>query len=278
MSLIQALWLGLVQGLTEFLPVSSSGHLAVVQALLGVQPGLAFDILLHLGTLVAVLVVYWSQVVRLVQAAVSLVWPASWPAEDRAGRQRNLRLLAGLIIGSVPAALAGLFLEKQVEGLFTELRVVGILFWVTALFLIMADLKARHAAVDEPERVPTPGQALVVGIGQALALPPGISRSGTTVFFALLAGLPREQAADFSFLLSIPVIAGAGVLSIPDLIRSGTGGATPWGTYLAGFGMAALAGYAAIRLLLSLIRRARLTVFSAYLFALGALILLGWLK
>lgn len=273
MSFWQAILLGVVQGLTEFLPVSSSGHLALTQAILGVTPGLAFDVLLHVATLAAVIAAYRADVVELLLAALSLVWPRAWRRSD-VERRENLRLIEALIIGSVPAAVAGLLFEKQVAGLFASPALVGLFLWTTALVLLAAERSARSRPAYRTSETPTFIQSLYVGLAQAVALFPGVSRSGMTVTAGLLSGLSRQGAARFSFLLSIPVILGAGLVQIPDFAHSLGAETGAWLNYLLGALSAALSGYAAIWLFVRLIVRGRFTPFIPYLAAVGMLALL----
>ncbi|MBE3577001.1 MAG: undecaprenyl-diphosphate phosphatase [Limnochordales bacterium] len=272
MSLWYAVLLGLVQGLTEFLPVSSSGHLALTQAVLGVTPGLAFDVLLHVATLVAVVVAYRQEVVKLARATASLVVPGTWKGEA-AERRQQLSLLLALLIGSIPAGLAGVLLEDEVELLLASPRTIGLYFWATSLFLLAADMVGRTRPVDRHAEIPTLGQSLLVGIAQAVAIFPGVSRSGSTITAGLVAGLSREGAARFSFLLSMPVIAGAGLLEAPEFVAAISSSRDMLVFYLAGAFCALLAGYIAIRLLIRQVTRGRLLPFAVYLFVLGALTL-----
>jgi len=273
MLLWQVIMLGLVQGLTEFLPVSSSGHLVLTQALFGVAPGLAFDVLLHVATLVAVVVAYRNEVLKLIQAAASLIWPGAWRGSS-AERRQALSLLLALLVGSVPAGLAGILLEEKVAAFFASPRTIGLYLWATALILLAAELVARSRPIDRNLETPTFGQSLFVGMAQAVALFPGVSRSGITVTAGLLAGLSREGAAKFSFLLSIPVIAGAGLLQLPDLVAAASSESSMLLSYLVGGLVAALSGYLAIRIFIQLIARARFAAFSLYLLVAGALTLL----
>ena len=263
--------LGLVQGLTEFLPVSSSGHLVLVQHLLGITtPQVLFDVVVHLGTLFAVVVAVWRDVVAVVRGV--LAWPSGLGRTPVDGaKAQDGRLAVWVALGTVPAALVGLFLADPVEALFGSVRVVGAALLVTAGLLVAAErAPAGSATLAEVG----PGRALVIGLAQAVAVVPGISRSGATISAGMMAGVEREAAARFSFLLSVPTIAGAGVL----VALKGAAGelASPGvGPLVVGFASAALAGYAAIRLLLATLRRGRLRWFAAYVAVVGALVLAG---
>ncbi len=281
MSLIQAIILGLVQGLTEFIPVSSSGHLVLVPWLLGwPEPGLAFDTVLHLGTLGAVLAVFWRDWLALATA-----WLASLRRRAAAGvgDAQGAVALGGsasgsaatsgsavawaLIIGTVPAVVLGLAAEDYFEALFSAPGRVAALLLLTALLLWACE---RWSGTARRLEAIGPAQALLIGLAQGLAIAPGISRSGATIAAGRFSGFSRADAARFSFLLATPVIAGAGGLQLVKLAASGTLGEA-FGPLLAGFLAAAISGYLVIRMLLSYLRRHSLLPFAAYCAAAGAL-------
>jgi len=245
------LW-GLVQGLTEFLPISSSGHLVFVPALLGrAGPDLPTSAMLHLGTLVALLVYFRGDVVDVLRFG-------------RSGR----RLLTLLLIGTIPAAVVGLALESTVARLEEEPRVVAVALLVTGVILLGTQLLRLGDRRTEDAR---PWDALVVGIAQATAILPGISRSGTTIAAGLGRGLNRAEAARFGFLLGIPAVAAAGALETLKVVREGAG--ITGGTLL-GMVVAGVAGYAAIAVLLRVLRRVGLLPFAVYCLFAGTLALL----
>lgn len=252
--IVEAVVLGLVQGLTEFLPVSSSGHLVVVPALAGWdKPSLSFDLLLHVGTLLAVVVYFRDDLARLVRGVFD---HGDEPDEIDDAR----RLLLCLVVGTLPAAVLGLAFKDAFEDLFEKPLWVCLFWVVTAAILAAGEWIHRRA----PGRQLTLRIALAVGAAQAMALTPGISRSGATIAAGIALGLPRTEAARFSFLLSVPAIAGAVVTAIPD-VTSGSldlGGAT-----LAGFTVAAVTGYVAVAGLLRLVRTRSLLPFALYLVA-----------
>ena len=271
---LQAALLGLVQGLTEFLPISSSGHLLVVPWLLGwtspLLNSLTFDVALHLGTLGAV-IVYFRHEWWALGRAVTTAAPHR-TAEIAA--QRRLAWL--LVLGSVPAGLAGLLMDEVVETLFRHpivvaamLVVVGVLMWIAELHYAPSE-RTRSALTALTVR-----DAVVVGLAQATALIPGVSRSGITIVAGLTTGLSREMAARFSFLLGAPVIAGAGLLKIGQLLGAGLD-AAQLAPFLAGMVMAFAVGYGAIALLLAYVRERPLHIFVIYRLALAALIGAGW--
>ncbi|HHT27459.1 MAG TPA: undecaprenyl-diphosphate phosphatase [Firmicutes bacterium] len=261
MSLFHAIILGFVQGVTEFLPVSSSGHLVLLQQLLQIEAAnLAFDVAVHVGTLVAVVVALWDDVVVLF---------------DGLQLRRTQRTLAGrrlirvILVGSIPAALVGLLLQDFIRGLFSSAYVTGIMLLVTGLLLYFAE-KMRKG--DITIRRVSYVDALFVGLGQALAILPGLSRSGTTISAGLARGIARSDAARFSFLLSIPAIVGAAILELPALFNSSGGIAIA--PLLAGMVTAAIAGYFAIVLLVRFVQRGNLRIFSYYTWVVGVLALL----
>jgi undecaprenyl-diphosphatase len=223
-----ALVLGAVQGLTEFLPVSSSAHLILIPWLLNWEdPGLAFDVALHLGTLLALLIYYWQTWIKLVGSLMT---------NDVASR----RLLFLLIIASVPGAIIGLLLEKQAETIFRSPPLIASTMAVLGMVLWLVDKLSRSQRKVSDF---TAADALLIGLSQALAIVPGVSRSGATITMARALGIERADAANFSFLMATPIIAGAGLLETRKLVAAGMHAAVLWG-FLASavFGVAAIAG------------------------------------
>jgi undecaprenyl-diphosphatase len=258
---LQALLLGIVQGLTEFLPVSSSGHLALAEAFLGVRGGgVAFAVLLHAGTLLAIVLVFPRGVRALVVGGLA------WLRVPRKPSPEAL-FAAKVALATVPGGIVGLSLESRIEAAFSNPAAVGALLFVTAGFLL-ASRRAAGAGRDVGWR-----DALVIGGAQALAILPGVSRSGATICTALLLGVARPRAAEFSFLASLPLILGSVVLELPDLREaSGNGGGAALGI---GFATSFLVGWAALRWLLSLVRSGRLHWFAPYCMAVGLAALLA---
>lgn len=247
--------LGLIQGLTEFLPVSSSGHLVVAQRLLGLDPpGVALEAVLHLATLVAVVGYFHRPLGRLARGLVS----------PRGGAER--RYFGFLALGTLPIALVGYLTRGLIEGAFTSPTTVGWMLLLTAGALGVAGWRARRAHREELR----PGDAFLVGLAQAVALLPGASRSGLTISAGILRGVSPQQAGRFSFLLALPALAGAGLLTLlqaPPALTPGEAG----GLVLAGL-VALASGLAAIHLLLRLLRR--LPWFALYCLVVGLLILM----
>lgn len=252
----QAVLLGLVQGLTEFLPVSSSGHLVVAQAAVGLTaPGVVVEVLLHVATLLAVVIVYRTRLVELVVGCVT-------------GRAAAWRMVGLLALASVPAAVVGLALQDFFERAFDSLLVVGIDFLVTGAILWSTRRVARRATLEEPGAA----AAGAIGVAQAVAILPGISRSGTTVATALWFRIRPERAAEFSFLMALPAIAGAAVLELRHLPTGGDGAG--WGPLALGFVVALASGVFAIRFLVALLRRGAFHRFAPYCWALGVVTVL----
>ncbi len=265
MNPFQALFLGILQGLTEFLPISSSGHLVLLPALMGWgKPSLVFETTVHLGTLLALLAVFWREIGRLL---------AAWWRGIRRGQPlatSESRLAWWILLGTVPALVAGVLLEKHFEAINTP-HYAGIFFLTTAGLLLLAEVLGRRR---RPLEKLTWWDSLLIGLAQAAAILPGLSRSGATISTGMLTHLKREAAARFSFLLSLPVVAGAGLLKLWELWRSGEGQTEALSLFL-GFAAAALCGFAAIRFLLAYVRRRPLYPFAAYCFLIGLIALLA---
>ncbi|MFA5786693.1 MAG: undecaprenyl-diphosphate phosphatase [Actinomycetota bacterium] len=264
-----ALILGLTQGLTEFIPVSSSGHLVLVPYLLGFadpwnQPTVAFDATLHLATLLALLVFFRADLNELLRSLVR------GPNEQR-------RLAGLLALASIPAALAGLLLADFFEKMFKRPLPVALLLLGTAAILLTGDWIAgrRRTPAREDVEDTTLAQAVAIGMAQAMAILPGISRSGSTISTGIATGLSREAAARFSFLLAIPAIGGAAAVQVPKLFN----GAGPWlgaGPIAVGFVAAAVTGYLSIGYLLRRLAAGDLRGFAKYCVVAGVLGVLGW--
>jgi undecaprenyl-diphosphatase len=254
-----AIALGILQGLGEFLPISSSGHLIVVPWLMGwPDSGLAFDVALHLGTLIAVGVAFWRDWVRLLRAGLRGV------ASGRPFADPDSRLLVYIVLASVPGAIAGLVLEHRAETAFRSPGLVALMMAVMGLILWAADRRARGG---EEREVVSLRDAMLIGLAQALAIVPGTSRSGATISMALFLGHRREAAARFSFLLALPITFGAVLVKVPQLLRDGA----DHGPVLAGTLAAAVSGLLAIRVLLAYVRTRTYIPFVAYRFAFAVL-------
>ncbi len=260
---LQATAIGVLQGVTEFLPVSSSGHLVLIPHLLRWSiPSVGFDALVHLGTLLAVLAYFRSELLALAKA-----WLKSFTAGERS-YQAYLSWL--ILLGTVPGIVAGVILGDFFEALFSSPKMVSLALIGTALLLVVAELRLKPR--KRMERLSW-FDALFIGLFQALAIMPGISRSGSTITAGILAGLSREESTRFSFLLSVPIILGAGFKKLLDLALTGELG-SQWFILLVGFVSALISGYISIVFLLSFVKRRRLYAFAFYCLALGLIGLL----
>lgn len=257
MTFIEALIYGVIQGVTEFLPVSSSGHLVLLPWFLGWEdPGLAFDVALHWGTLFGVVVYFRKDLLEIIRG-----WFGSFT-----GKRDPINILPWQIgVATVPAAMAGFFLEKQAESIFRSPWVIaGTLAGVAILLFLSDRLKKDRTELSAL----TWTQALLIGCAQAFAIVPGVSRSGITMTAALFLSLNRSGAVRFSFLLSIPIILGAGILELGYFVKS-IGNPV----FLTGILAAALSGYAAISFLVHYVREKSFTPFVIYRIALAAIII-----
>ena len=259
MTIIQAIILGLVQGATEFIPVSSSGHLVLVPWLLGwPAPGLLFDTMLHWGTLLALLAYFWRDWLAMLTAWFRGL--VHWDWSDP-----QARLAWWIVLGSIPAAVAGLLFEDFFEALFLQPLWVSVFMLVTALLLVLGEWLGRRTR--ELDRLNW-RDVLLIGVGQAAAIAPGISRSGATISAGLLRDLDRPSAARFSFLLATPAIFGAGFLQLNDLFRLPNLSAE-LAVMGIGLAVAAIAGYLCIWGLLRYLQHRSLYVFAAYCAVVG---------
>lgn len=266
MNIWKAMVLGIVQGFSEFLPISSSGHLVIAQSMLGVPDiGLAFDTFLHLGSLLAVLYFFRSDIFPLIQGGFALIGRAIGLQKNPVGAHERL---AGLIlIATIPAVVAGFLLEPVFERLFTSTRLVGFALWVTAGLMWWAHRSRPAKALAS--QMPW-SRALAIGMAQAVAIIPGISRSGSTLFAGVKLGLARTEAARFSFLMSIPVILGAAVSQTRSIFETS---GPPVAMVLVGMACAAISGFIAIKALMAFVERRGLVAFAIYCAAAGALVI-----
>jgi undecaprenyl-diphosphatase len=269
MNIPQAVFLGVLQGITEFLPVSSSGHLVLAQHFLGLrQSQLFFDVAVHAGTLVALIPVFRRDLSGMIRDCLALPRrPRSSPPSHPPSEHRQGAKMAWMIvIGSVPTAVIGVLWRDVFERFFSSPGVAGVGLGITGLILMWSRWSREHRSHLE---VPGVLDALLVGLAQGAALTPGLSRSGLTIAAALLLGLRRDLAFRFSFLLSIPAILGALGLQIVDVSGQWPG----WPPVVAGFLSAFLIGWASLRLLRLLVDRGKLFSFAPYCFVVGAIAL-----
>ena len=285
MNFFEALLLGILQGLTEFLPVSSSGHLVLAQAFLGLkEPLVFFDVMLHVGTLAAVLVVYRGAIGNLISGGVSAI--------ARRNVSPELKFIWLILLGSIPTGVIAMLFKDTLEAAFDKVWLVSVMLIVTGGILQLPRLRREGAAPkrasgnnggasDAADTGMRWWHAPLIGIAQGCAITPGISRSGTTISVALLCGISAKTAAEYSFLLSIPAILGAVVLKMRDVVDT----AIPIHIIAGGMLASFVVGYIALRLLLVMLNRGKFSVFSYYCVALGLASLLcyshgvriGWL-
>ena len=270
MTYLSSFLLGLVQGLAEFLPISSSGHLSIAQNLLGLNTEIPefFDVLLHLGTLVAVFVAYWRDICDMVAELIHGVGDLVHGTTPRQVPPAR-RLILLIIVGTLPLFIL-LPIHKQVQALSNNMVFIGAALVVTGFLLFACDLVRKG---KKTERTATIADVLVVGLGQAIATMPGISRSGMTIATGCVMGFERKFAVRFSFLLSIPAVLGANILSLKDALDTGI----IWAEvpmYVVGVVTAAVVGYACIRLLRLVAEKGRFGAFAYYCWAVGLLTLL----
>lgn len=271
MNIFQGIIIGIVQGLTEFLPVSSSAHLIFIQKLLGVESSLAFDTFLHLGSLLAVLIYFRADIYKMIRAWLLSVGDIlQHRFKEGFYSDPYKRLSWYVILATIPVGIAGVFFESQVDALFAgALYVPGFFLFVTGTILYLSQRMAS-GQIDMSRM----GwfQSLFMGLGQACAIMPGLSRSGTTIAAGLVMGLDKEFAAKFSFILSIPAIFGAFIVQLKDigLSMSGDGAAI-----ILGFVAAFISGYFAIKWLIDLIQNKSLDIFSCYCWIVGIIVFMG---
>lgn len=272
MSILFAIICGIIQGAAEFLPVSSSGHLALFQNIFyNKEVPMTFDILLHLGTLIAVFIVYWRDIFPLVPAFFTMLGKVFHKKFKLSDYTTNERMVVMVLIGTVPLVIAA-FLGDTVEFLSSYTLAVGIILILNSVMLYISDTLARGGVNNENVK---PRNALVVGLCQVLAIMPGLSRSGTTITAGLTQSFDREFAVKYSFILSIPAIIGANVTSIPDILENPIP-TSDVPAYIIGTVVALVCGVAAMKLLIFISRKANFRAFSYYTFAVGVLaIILG---
>lgn len=253
MNLLQAIILGIVQGLTEFLPVSSSGHLVLMQKIFGItEPTLAFDTLLHMGTLLAVFVVFWDDIVSILKKPFQkLTWL--------------------LLAGTIPTGIIGVVFKDKFEQMFQSGSTLGFEFIATGIILLWAgSLRSGRKGLRDTSYL----DAVFIGVMQGVAIMPAVSRSGLTISGALFRNLDREFAAKFSFLLSIPAILGAAVFQLKDIAEVGGGTGISTGAMVGGAIAAALAGYLSIKYMLQVLKKGQMKYFAYYVFIIGILVII----
>ncbi|MCI7619560.1 MAG: undecaprenyl-diphosphate phosphatase [Firmicutes bacterium] len=272
MSYFEAVILGLVQGLAEFLPISSSGHLALLQQWFGIDENkvLLFAVLLHVGTLISVFVVYWKDIweliVELCLTIRDLVTGKGLRLEERPVRKLGVMI----IVATIPTAIIGLLFNDLFDKLYTSVLPIGIGLIITGFLLILAERTGNSSrGIDRMNF----RNALFIGTVQGIAICPGISRSGSTLFGSLICNLDRKFAVKFVFLISIPSILGSAIMEAPDAIEAGMDMAQ-LGPVIVGMAVAAISGLIAIKTMIKIVSDKKLSYFSYYVWVLGAIVVL----
>lgn len=273
MSVFSAVFLGLVQGVAEFLPISSSGHLAVLQNVFQLQTAeeghMFFDVLLHLGTVIAIIVAYWRDIVEVVSDTLRLIRERNLPATNYRRDYPGGRLFLMIVIATLPLAVI-LPIHDALEQLYYKTWFIGIAFILTGCVLFISD---KMPSGHKNERTMRVRDALIIGICQAIATIPGISRSGSTITAGLATGQDREYAMKFSLLMSIPAVLGANLLSFIKVLGDGV----DWSlmpVYLLGTAVAMVSGYFSIVLLRRIVRHGKFGNFTYYLWGIGVFTLI----
>ena len=271
MTLFESVILGLVQGLAEFLPISSSGHLAALQHFFGISGDnvLTFTVMLHFGTLISIFIAYWKDIVDLIKELIAVIKDVCTGKGLQVNKNETRRLGFMIIVATIPTGIIGLLFNDFFESLYTSMLSIGICLLITGTCLFLAErFGGGKKGVKESSFV----NAFFIGVCQAIAICPGISRSGATMVGGLTSKFNREHAVRFAFLISIPSVIGATILEVPDAIAavSQTIGAMSVGVMAAGIIVAAVSGYAAIKMMISAVVNKKLIYFSFYTWIAGA--------
>lgn len=287
MSVLQAIFLGIVQGLTEFLPVSSSGHLAIVQNVFHIDTGnsVLFDVMLHIGTLAVVFLVYWKDIAKLIVEFVKMIGDLfvnmriffSRSAGGGEVKYRRIvrtnyrKFVVLIIVSTIPTGIMGYLGSKLITDASGTLIVPGICLLITAVLLLLSDRKKNCWKIPKDVSY---GEGVAIGIAQGFATLPGLSRSGSTIAACTFCGFDRKFAVKYSFILSIPAILGAAVLELKDISSEAVTGSVV-GTYAAGMIAAAIVGYVAIRSMLKIVQNKKMKYFAWYCIAVGVFAIIG---
>lgn len=261
MDLLQSFLLGIIQGVTEFLPISSSGHLVLGKQILGVEveTGITYEVVVHFGTLCSIIIYYRKMLWDLLNSSLQFVKSPSTKKEDP-----NIKLIGFILVSMIPAMLIGFTLKDQIEGIFTDPLLVSVMLLVTGVFLFSTRF------VGQPKNEVGWIKSFLIGVAQSFAMIPGVSRSGSTITAALWLGIKREEAANFSFLMLIPVIAGAMLLEVTELIEIGIS-QTELSSLVIGFLAAFISGYYALKYLIIILRKQGFHYFSYYCWLAGGI-------
>ncbi len=286
MGLIESIIMGFIQGVTEFLPVSSSGHLAIFKNFFGLsEAGISFDILLHVGTLVAVFICFWKDIWELIVNGIGIVVDACknvgyFFVNLFGGKKEYVNVISTpyrryvmlVIVATIPTGIMGILLKDIIESSTTALLIPGICLLITSILLLIAD-NAKDG--KETEDNFSYKKAGIIGVCQGFATMPGISRSGTTITACLVTGMDRAFAVRFSFIVSIPAILGAAVLDLPDMFRESIS-AAQWANYAVGTAVSAIVGYICIKTMLNVVRKKKFKGFSVYCALMGIISIIGY--
>ena len=291
MGLIESIIMGIIQGVTEFLPVSSSGHLAIFKNFFGMsEVGISFDILLHVGTLVAVFICFWSDIWELIVNGVGIILDACknvgyfvvnlTKGSKSSDKKEYVKVISTpyrryvllIIIATIPTGIMGILLKDTIERASMALLVPGICLLITSVLLLIADNAKDGKDTEENFSYKKAG---IIGICQGFATMPGISRSGTTITACLMTGMDRAFAVKFSFIVSIPAILGAAVLDLPDMFKESISIAQ-WANYAVGTAVSAVVGYICIKTMLKVVRKKKFKGFSLYCALMGIIAIIGY--
>lgn len=288
MSLLQAIIMGIIQGATEFLPVSSSGHLALFKILFHVNTdtGLMFDVMLHLGTLIAIFAVYYKDIIRMVVEAFKIIRDVFINIvrffRNKFGKEENeyLKIVTNgyrkfvllVIVSTIPTGIIGLVASDFVEMASEILLIPGICLIITSILLFISD---RIQGGNKGPKNVSYTNGFIIGICQGIATLPGLSRSGTTIVACLISGFDRRFAVKYSFIMSIPAVLGAAILELKDISTAAISG-TEILYYVIGMAVAAIVGYICIKTMLVIVRNKKFTIFSIYCLIIGALSIGGY--
>lgn len=287
MTLLEAIIMGIVQGLTEFLPVSSSGHLSFMQHILKINTdmGLLFDVLLHLGTLIAIFIAFWKDIRQLFTEGIAILCDWIWNLihffmnlfrKKKFGYRKIMttayrRFVVMILISTVPTGILGLLLKDLIESTITSVLVPGMCLMLTGVLLVMADHYRKETKQEESTTI---WDAIFLGISQGVATIPGLSRSGTTITAGLSRGFTRDYAVRYSFIMSIPAVLGAVVLEVKDLAFQAIT-KTEIANYLVGMAVAAVVGFFCIKSMMVIVRGKKFTYFAVYCFIVGGIAVLS---
>ncbi|MFH0887412.1 MAG: undecaprenyl-diphosphate phosphatase [bacterium] len=273
MNIFQGFFLGLIQGLTEFLPVSSSAHLVFIPKMFGFSSSIPFDVVVHLATALAVIFYFWQDIKEMFKAFFVSLFEAMINKKTLIKSYRDnlpFRISCLILLGTIPTGFIGLAFNDLIESWFNSILAVGIFLLITGLILWTAEyLSHGKRSITGIQ----PLDALLIGLAQGCAIAPGLSRSGTTISTALLRGFDRKVAAEFSFLMSLPAILGAGLVKSKDIVSMGVFGSELWPMFFGGLA-AFISAYIAIKFFLNIIRKTSIEYFAYYCWLVGGALIM----